>query len=368
MFNENRFARGVLPLFLKLLLGVLIVSVWVIQAHGVENVSQITWGPSLAVTPSGQTSTLKVSFDADLSPLDLCCATTSFSIAVLHPKGNPDVLFRFVCGPMPRGVPAGTKAHFALEYDVGCSSEGEVRLGSPRNASVSYVHPYFGAQVQGLRSEHVNVHVGMGEIIRFVVLDQNALPLRAAQSPNFGCDSQFGSDVNGSIGVYFDALGTLCQGTIPAGTTGKIYIVAHLDGATAEGIAGAEFRFTGLPDSWEAHPVPNPDILAMGDPFGSGVVLGFVCQPPVEGTVVLYEVLVIANDDVPDVEFQIESRDPPLNNPCPLLLQCDDPAFTAYCVEGLPCFVNYTTPTTCERPIPLGLAEATWSTVKELYR
>lgn len=368
MSNAHRPIRGLLPLLLQLLLGIAIVSLWALQAHGLHNIRNVRWEETLADTPVGRIPVLALEFDADLSSLDVCCGTTSFSLAVVHPKGSPDPFIRFACGPLPRGSTAGTQTHIEVDIRVGCDALGELAFGAG-GATASYVHPYLGSHEQRLSvAASRNVGTETGEVIRFAILDQDGRPLYESISPSFGCDTQFGNDTNGSIGVYFDPQGTLCQGSIPAGTAGKIYIVAHLDGATAGGIAGAEFRFTGLPGAWETHPVPDPDILALGDPFGSGVILGFVCKPPVQGTVLLYEVLVVANDDVSDVQFQIESRDPPLSNPCPLLLECDDPVFTAYCVEGLSCFVNFTTPTTCERPIPLGIAEATWSAVKELYR
>ncbi len=43
---------------------------------------------------------------------------------------------------------------------------------------------------------------------------------------------------------------------------------------------GAEFRFTGVPESWTTFPVPNPAMFAMGDPFGDGVVAVWPCARP----------------------------------------------------------------------------------------
>ena len=73
---------------------------------------------------------------------------------------------------------------------------------------------------------------------------------------------------NGSIGIYFDREGTLCQGTIPPGPTGgTVYVLAKRAGESAGGIAAAEFHFTGVPASWEVFPVANPVHLTQGNPF-----------------------------------------------------------------------------------------------------
>ena len=116
-------------------------------------------------------------------------------------------------------------------------------------------------------------------------------------------------DVAGSIGVYFDAAGTRCQGTIRPGAPGIVYILAKPAGHTADGTAGAEFKFTGLPPSWQVLPVANPELFTMGDPFGDGVVAAWPCQGSPQSPVLLYSVTVLADAEEPDVVFGIVRAD-----------------------------------------------------------
>ena len=171
-----------------------------------------------------------------------------------------------------------------------------------------------------------------------------------------------------SIGVYFDAQGTKCAGTIGAGEVGRVYIVAKYGPPNTDGIAGAEFRFVGLPDSWQVSAVPNPDIFTLGDPFASGVVAGFACPSPQARKFVLYEVLVQAGDAQENVQFSIETRDPAINPSlnCPVLVGCDQPVYTQFCVQSVPCFVNATKATPCDSPV--SVSHTSWGKVKRLLR
>jgi hypothetical protein len=173
---------------------------------------------------------------------------------------------------------------------------------------------------------------------------------------------------DGSIGIYFDREGTLCQGTIPpGGTGGTVYVLAKHAGQSAGGIAATEFRFTGVPESWEVFPVANPVHLTQGNPFGDGVVSGFECEDDAQ-PVLLYTVLVLAHSEETNVQFQIEARNPPSNPSfaCPHIDLCDAPAYTKVCVEGLRCFVNSATPRKCDSP--LAVEPVSWSALKHLYR
>ncbi|UCE02239.1 MAG: hypothetical protein JSW67_13455 [Candidatus Latescibacterota bacterium] len=172
---------------------------------------------------------------------------------------------------------------------------------------------------------------------------------------------------NGWLGVYFDAAGTQCSGTILPDQPGTVYVVAQANGVTAtEGFAGAEFRFTGIPESWATYPVANPEILAIGNPFGDGVATAFPC--PESDTYVLYSVLVIASAVEEDLQFELRNREPPTNPnfDCPLLMLCNNPIFTLICVETVPCFVNAATARKCE--FPVAVSPSTWSGVKSLFR
>jgi hypothetical protein len=160
----------------------------------------------------------------------------------------------------------------------------------------------------------------------------------------------------------------VCRGSIEPGSPGEVYVVAKLDGATAGGISGAEFRFTGVPDSWQTYAVPNPDIIALGNPFTIGVATAFTCKRPELPTYVLYTVVVTATQAEQDVTFALEAREPPMNpiSDCPLLVGCDSPVFTKHCVQSVPCFVNSRGVTDCDTSV--AVTEKTWSGVKQLFR
>ena len=107
-----------------------------------------------------------------------------------------------------------------------------------------------------------------------------------------------------TLGVYFNAEGTVCTGTIRPGTPAEVYVIGKVGGT--QGMTGATFRFVGAPYSWEKYPVANPLILAIGNPFGDGVVLSFpFCQSPGDGNVLLYTVLILAHEDIPDLYFAL---------------------------------------------------------------
>jgi hypothetical protein len=144
-----------------------------------------------------------------------------------------------------------------------------------------------------------------------------------------------------------------------------VYVLAKL-GADTDGISGAEFRFAGVPGSWQTWATPNPAIVAIGNPLGDGIVAGMPCMRPTNGIVALYSIQVIAPQEENDVVFTIEKARPPTNPQfqCPLIVQCDDPMFTMYCVETAPCFVNATGATPCA---VVGVEPTTWSAVKKMY-
>jgi hypothetical protein len=172
---------------------------------------------------------------------------------------------------------------------------------------------------------------------------------------------------NGWLGVYFDAAATQCSGTILPNQPDTVYVVAQANGVTAtSGLAGAEFRFTGIPESWATYPVANPEMFTIGNPFGDGVSTAFPC--PEGDSYVLYSVLVIASAVEENLQFELRNREPPTNPnfDCPLLVICDSPFFTLICVETVPCFVNSSAPRKCE--FPVAVSGSTWSGVKSLFR
>ena len=171
-----------------------------------------------------------------------------------------------------------------------------------------------------------------------------------------------------SIGIYFDAAGTVCSGTITPAHPGTIYIVAKA-APGSDNPSGAEFRFTGLPASWTVYAVPNPGMISNGDPFAAGtsVGAGIQCLPGGTSSFVFYTVLVLATETVNNVRFDLETRHPPTNPAfnCPLVIGCDAPVFSQHCTHTVPCFVNASTPAPCA---VVGIESTTWTALRGLYR
>ncbi len=347
--------------------GLACMAAWAIlsaPANAVENIRNVAWNTATEIDWSPGRSSTTLRFDADLTALEARYAITSFTIVLTRRQGVPEPVARYTVGPLPAGLPAGTTARFELGFNMQCDSytgRVEIERGS---ASMSYLHPSRGSLNNYIGAEGSIAAASAKETFGLGIRDQDGVDHALGLPSNtFHCVT---APEHGTLGVYFDPQGTTCRGMIPAGTTGKVYIVARTGGATAGGIAGAEFRFAGVPNSWEVYSVPNPDIVAIGDPFADGVVAGFVCQQPTQGAVLLYTVIVFAHEDITDVQFSILPRDPPLSYACPMMLACDYPVFTKFCVEGTGCFVNATGPTTCDSGV--AVSAATWSKIKDLYR
>lgn len=338
------------------------------SADAVHNIRNVTWSEPHRTQSFPTTTRVGVSFDADLSVIETMYGTTSFSIATQNANGYSERLIDYTVGPWSEAPDAGTTIHVALEVEIYCDQAGAWLRASARRAQVRYLHPLKG-QVEhkawraGSTADRAEVWDGFG--LRVLDEDGNAADI-ALDSSALACERI--ESIDASIGVYFDRQGTQCSGTIGPGEIATIYVVAHY-GPLVDGIAGAEFRFVGLPSTWEVSPVPNPDVLAIGDPFGDGAVMGFVCPRPEARRYVLYEVLVRAGDVQEDVVFTLERRAPPINESldCPIFVSCDEPRYSQSCVETVPCFINSTKATPCDETV-VSVTSTTWSVVKHMYR
>jgi hypothetical protein len=173
---------------------------------------------------------------------------------------------------------------------------------------------------------------------------------------------------SGTVGIYFDEAGTVCSGEILPGVPKTVYVIAKLNGVTACGVVGGEFRFSGVPDNWSVFPVARDEMLAIGNPFIGGVTFAFPeCQQPQSENVLLYTVLVLASEYVPDVTFRILQRLEPTNpkHACSFLHTCDETHGTI-CMDGISCHVNPAVPKSCE--VAVGIEATTWSAVKQLFQ
>jgi len=148
---------------------------------------------------------------------------------------------------------------------------------------------------------------------------------------------------DGIIGVYGDLTATQRNATFSLGVPRTLFIVAQLEGLTASGMTGAEFRVEGLPEDWTVFATPNPAApVALGDPFRvvNGVHRANIAFPSctfgTEGRVLLYTVVVIANSVVETGDMVVLGGDPPANPawPVPLMTLCDFPDYSIVAAQG----------------------------------
>jgi hypothetical protein len=321
----------------------------------ISNIHNVVWSDDGAIPVDPGTTRLSLTFDADVwggDPFD-------FVIGLRSPNGDLTNLLTFGGDVwLSRFVrTAGLEVSFSLS----CDAVAGLLSASDPVGTVRYT-PVGGAEIHGeLRAVPAQGVRALGTTLELLVWDGQLV----AGGPPKLLDALLCGGAPRTIGIYFDADATTCRGTIHPGTLGTVYVVAKLD-PNASGIAGAEFRFSGVPAAWSTYPVANPETVTLGNPLESGVTVGFQCHPSEEGHFLLYRVLVLAAEEVADVRFTLESRNQPTNPAfrCPLLVNCG-PTFLQYCVASEPCFVNSTMPTPCNAP--MAAAERTWSAMKSLY-
>jgi len=173
------------------------------------------------------------------------------------------------------------------------------------------------------------------------------------------------SAANGLLGIFFDAQGTKCEGTLGQGGITTLYIVLVANGDTRGGIAGGELRVEAESSGYRLFgPHPFEQFTPVGDPFGSGVYLGAKCQSGVAIPIYSFQVQNLGGSG--DGVISITPPSTPSNPefPCALVLLCDTPAFTKICVRPGKAVLNPTGSVACGS----GAASSEWGRVKELYR
>jgi hypothetical protein len=163
--------------------------------------------------------------------------------------------------------------------------------------------------------------------------------------------------------------GTCHLDITPEHPTGDFTVVARgVSNATCcGGFSGAELRVEGLPSGWTATVVPAPTAtVSIGNLFGSGANIAFGSASWTD-EVMLYSVSVVATSIPQSLVLRVFAHDPP-SNPhyfsCPVVFgsfncPCDpDEA----CATGGALYING------EGDCVLGVAPATWTNVKTLFR
>ena len=384
-------ARRFFPLRLRdaLVTALLLPVLWG-QAAALNHIRGEIWSYRGDVPQWPLSTVVNVAFFADISDMDLPSRVVYY-IVVVDGAGQEHPLLRFKWGQWVDLPGQGTPVNVYTSFRLSCDGQGGL-IATPVAANFGFCNP--GQAPREIRElTHIEVsavqvqgNFGLALVDREGYRGADPPPADAfacrADAVEFDADAALAelahkkseqvnrlqNEDTGVIGIYFDPAGRNCTGTIRPGEPGTVYVIAKLAGLSTCGIAGAEFRFSGVPESWTTYPVANPEVLTLGDPFVDGVSLGSRCLRPESGSVVLYSVQVVATSEVNDILFHVQARDPPMNPAftCPLLVLCDYPMFTMVCVEGLSCFVNSSTPRVCQRPV--AVMASTWSQVKKLFR
>ncbi|MFQ5599756.1 MAG: hypothetical protein ACE5G2_04290 [Candidatus Krumholzibacteriia bacterium] len=169
-----------------------------------------------------------------------------------------------------------------------------------------------------------------------------------------------------SIGLFSTADCTSCNLTVPEGGSSTLYIrFTGLSGLPwVNGLLGAEFKVTGLPDGWIAVSTRSAaSYTAFGDPFGpTGASLGFP-TPQTGDCINLYTVTLTSTSAAADIVLRVTKRTPPTNPdfPCPRATVECGPCFPLICVGGGGLLINSETECT------VAVEGSTWSRIKLLY-
>jgi hypothetical protein len=217
-----------------------------------------------------------------------------------------------------------------------------------------------------------------------------ACPEPAAPPPPPPCAD---ATQNGTIAVSASAGNVDGCIAAPPFTAVGATVVALLDGTSATGITGADFRIelsnpAGYLFQWTPSAALN---VTLGSPLDEtpdnaadprGAVLGFsACQIGIGARVVLGTIQILNLGSGAACELRTKRRNPPANASlqCPFVALCDGPVFSALCltpgdtelgregvafrgtVNGAPCV-------TCGITDPVGVTSRSWSQVKEMFR
>jgi hypothetical protein len=215
---------------------------------------------------------------------------------------------------------------------------------------------------------------------------------------------------NGQIGLFFDPSGSKCVESIPCAGFGTLYIVALLEGASLDGITGAEYGVQIGPDlaadpGWTFTEDFTPEASAvLGKAFypldidthqvpfvpGRGVNIAFPECVRGQGKRLVLEEVAVANTacSTDPLPLRVVRHDYFSHRSflCPLFTLCDAPSFTKVCLgDDLHGCLNPTwgNAATCSTsgaaiinprpgqsaPCPrVAVEPSSWSSMKSLYR
>jgi hypothetical protein len=196
---------------------------------------------------------------------------------------------------------------------------------------------------------------------------------------------------DGGLGLFFDPSGRKCADAIPCSGSGTLYIYAILEGASAQGITGAEYSINigsdGGPDrGWTFNESFPGDAVAIGRAFDPpdlstviqpyyrrrGVNVAFQDCKLGEGHRVLLESVEIANTGCSTEPLPLLSvlKDIPTNPRfgCLLFTLCNAPAYTKLCLGTSSGGAIINPRPGQSAPCPsVAVVARTWSAIKQVY-
>jgi len=170
---------------------------------------------------------------------------------------------------------------------------------------------------------------------------------------------------DGALGVYFDTNGQQCSGDVPTASFVTLHVLLSPAGSTYGGIQGVEFRIEPPAGGGFVFQSATSSGTALGDAFGTGIVIGFAaCQTGSHPEVLSFQA-VSTGATVTDAVLRVSAKvDHPTIFGCPVAALCDAPTFTTVCLDGEPTVLN----PSGSRPCGSNRIESQWSRVKDLYR
>jgi hypothetical protein len=346
--------------------------------------------------PVDTVSRYRVNFDADVGLVDIENHGFRFDIAErdLAPDTD-DVLLHITLAPCADLPPLGTEVTFIVEFGIYCDGQNKLHgwavrywaatwcsAPAPTNVcsgwflSTQELAPSEPEKFELVVVDEKGVeapHPTQEDLLRclwatastdagFVTGAGHALP--GSASPTQGLDS-------GSVGIYADSLGTRCSIHVTPFVPFRLYMLGHLAGLSACGIANGEFGVEGIPPSLYGTWTPSLRVLVQsGSPLTAGVLSYAQCEQGRDGWVLLYTLDAVLVNDVHDAVLRVRGGAPPSNTdfPCPWFGLCDQaegqPLYTKRCLETVSFILNPSPGNDCTTAVQ----PRSWGDVKALYR
>lgn len=181
------------------------------------------------------------------------------------------------------------------------------------------------------------------------------------------------------VGIFMDPQATSCAEAVGVQPWIDLHVVAVLEGDRTE-IHGLQFQVTGMPPGWGPQNVlwvPDVDLgLTLGNPMwpgtyyedSGGVNIALpACTGPGPSNVHLGRLVILGAQTPDDVVLRVEPVQlVPTDPDCIIVNDCIAPVYGKQCIEGGQIILNGTG--SSQAGCVVAVEEATWTTVRQLYR